>query len=387
MPAARWLGLRPLGAGMAKLFALNFLTATADRELVGRSNIRAGLSTILFAFAAFACSINTSHADEGGISFWIPGFYGSLAATPQQPGWSLASIYYHTDVSASGNAAVAREITIGQFNPKININVNANIHGVGDLGFVIPTYVFATPFLGGQASASLLMGYGNNDAALNATATATSAIGSITKSVALQQDTMGFTDVVPNFAVRWNAGVNNYMAYITGDIPVGLYSSSNLANMGLGHGAIDGGVGYTYFDEKAGHEFSAVAGFTGNFENHSTGYTSGIDFHLDWGASQFLTKQIQVGLVGYVYEQLSPDRGCAPILCPFESRVIGIGPQFGYLFPVGNMQGYFNIKGYGEFDNNARPDGWNLWLTFVLSPAAPASQSSPPPILTKAAPR
>jgi hypothetical protein len=372
---------------MAKLFALNFLTATADRELVGRSNIRAGLSTILFAFAAFACSINTSHADEGGISFWIPGFYGSLAATPQQPGWSLASIYYHTDVSASGNAAVAREITIGQFNPKININVNANIHGVGDLGFVIPTYVFATPFLGGQASASLLMGYGNNDAALNATATATSAIGSITKSVALQQDTMGFTDVVPNFAVRWNAGVNNYMAYITGDIPVGLYSSSNLANMGLGHGAIDGGVGYTYFDEKAGHEFSAVAGFTGNFENHSTGYTSGIDFHLDWGASQFLTKQIQVGLVGYVYEQLSPDRGCAPILCPFESRVIGIGPQFGYLFPVGNMQGYFNIKGYGEFDNNARPDGWNLWLTFVLSPAAPASQSSPPPILTKAAPR
>jgi hypothetical protein len=372
---------------MVKLFALNFLTATADRKLVGRSNIRAGLSTIFLAFAAFASSINTSHADEGGISFWIPGFYGSLAATPQQPGWSLASIYYHTDVSASGNAAVAREITIGQFNPKINININANIHGVGDLGFVIPTYVFATPFLGGQASASLLMGYGNNDAALNATATATSAIGSITKSVALQQDTMGFTDLVPNFAVRWNAGVNNYMAYITGDIPVGLYSSSNLANMGLGHGAVDGGVGYTYFDEKAGHEFSAVAGFTGNFENHSTGYTSGIDFHLDWGASQFLTKQVQVGLVGYVYEQLSPDSGCAPILCPFESRVIGIGPQFGYLFPVGNMQGYFNIKGYGEFDNNARPDGWNLWLTFALSPAAPASQSSPPPILTKAAPR
>src|SRR6516225_5699735 len=32
----------------------------------------------------------------------------------------------------------------------------------------------------------------------------------------------------------------------------------------MGHGAIDGGVGYTYFDQKAGHEFSAVLGFTGN---------------------------------------------------------------------------------------------------------------------------
>jgi hypothetical protein len=58
------------------------------------------------------------------------------------------------------------------------------------------------------------------------------------------------------------------MAYITGDIPVGKYSSTNLANIGLGHGALDGGVGYTYFDPQAGHEFSAVAGLTGNFRNH-----------------------------------------------------------------------------------------------------------------------
>jgi hypothetical protein len=356
-----------------------------DDTLLAGSRAWFRFGTVFFSlFIVIAGATGDARADEGGISFWIPGFFGSLAATPQQPGWSLASIYYHTDVSASGNAAVAREITIGQFNPKINISVNANIHGVADLGFVIPSYVFATPFLGGQASASLLMGYGNNDAALNATATATTTLGSITKSIGLQQDTMGFADLVPQFAVRWNAGVDNYMAYITGDIPVGLYSSSNLANLGLGHGALDGGVGYTYFDPKAGHEFSAVVGLTGNFENHSTNYTSGIDFHLDWGAAQFLSKQVFVGLVGYFYDQVTPDQGCAPIICPFESRVIGIGPQLGYIFPVGTMQGYFNVKGYGEFDNNARPDGWNLWLTFALSPAAPAAQSSPPPMLTKA---
>jgi hypothetical protein len=173
------------------------------------------------------------------------------------------------------------------------------------------------------------------------------------------------------------------MTYITGDIPVGTYSASNLANIGLGHGAIDGGVGYTYFDEKTGHEFSAVMGLTGNFENTSTNYTSGIDWHLDWGASQFWTKQFQLGLVGYFYEQLTPDSGCAPIICPFESRVIGIGPQIGYLFPVGDMQGYLNLKGYGEFDNNARPDGFNVWLTFVLSPKAAEAKSSSSPMLTK----
>jgi hypothetical protein len=35
------------------------------------------------------------------------------------------------------------------------------------------------------------------------------------------------------------------------------------------------------------------------------------------------------------------------------------------------MQGYLNLKGYGEFDNDNRPDGWDVWLTFVLSPALP----------------
>jgi hypothetical protein len=331
----------------------------------------------------------SARADEDGVSFWIPGFFGSLAATPQQPGWSLTSILYNTNVSASGNAAIAREIRIGDL-PKTTINIsgNANVHADATIGFVAPTYVFATPVLGGQASAILLAGYGNNDTSLNANVTATANIGGMTvgpfsASISRHQDTTGFTDLIPIFIDRWNAGVNNYMAYITGDIPVGLYSSSNLANIGIGHGAIDGGVGYTYFDEKLGHEFSAVLGFTGNFENHSTGYTNGIDMHLDWGASQFLTKQVQVGLVGYVYEQLTGDSGCAPVLCPFKSRVIGIGPQIGYIFPVAGMQGYVNLKGYGEFDSANRPDGWNVWLTFVLSPAPPAAQSSPPPILTK----
>jgi hypothetical protein len=268
------------------------------------------LAALLLALAALIATTRISRADENGVSFWIPGFFGSLAATPQQPGWSMASILYNTNVSGSGNIAVSREITIGQFNPSINASVNANVHANATIGMAVPTYVFATPFLGGQAAVSLLGAYGVNDSRLNASVTG--AVGPIPfmRTIDLQQTTSGAGDLVPQFAVRWNAGVNNYMAYLTGDIPVGLYSSTNLANVGIGHGAIDGGIGYTYFDPKAGHEFSVVTGLTGNFENHSTNYTSGIDWHLDWGVSQFLSKQVMVGLVGYVYDQLTPDSGC-----------------------------------------------------------------------------
>src|SRR5215468_8531977 len=65
-----------------------------------------------------------------------------------------------------------------------------------------------------------------------------------------------------------------------------------------------------------------------------------------------------------------------------QLRCMNRGPRVGYIFPVAGMQGYLNLKGYGEFDNDNRPDGWNVWLTFVLSPAPPSSTSTPPPIIT-----
>ena len=49
-----------------------------------------------------------SVADENGVSFWLPGIYGSLAAVPQQPGWSFAAINYYDSVSASGSSRRAR---------------------------------------------------------------------------------------------------------------------------------------------------------------------------------------------------------------------------------------------------------------------------------------
>jgi len=54
----------------------------------------------VFALGALAAAPGIAMADEGGVSFWLPGLYGSLAATPEQPGWSFANIYYHATVSA-----------------------------------------------------------------------------------------------------------------------------------------------------------------------------------------------------------------------------------------------------------------------------------------------
>jgi hypothetical protein len=39
--------------------------------------------------------------------------------------------------------------------------------------------------------------------------------------------------------------------------------------------------------------------------------------------------------ISTLHNQLTADIGAAPILGEFKSRVTGIGPQAGYLFPVG----------------------------------------------------
>jgi hypothetical protein len=47
---------------------------------------------------------------------------------------------------------------------------------------------------------------------------------------------------------------------------------------------------------------------------------------------------------------------------------------------VGDMQGYLNLRGYGEFGAKNRAEGWNLWLTFAISPSAATQMAAKPTI-------
>jgi hypothetical protein len=326
---------------------------------------------------------SASFADESGTSFWLPGSFGSLAAAPSTPGWAVAAVYYHTSVSAGADVAAAREIQIGRFNPTLNVNLNANLHADADLALVVPSYVFATPVLGGQLAVQMGTVMGRTSANVAGTLSASLPPFSVMRTDSIGDSMTGFGDLFPQASLKWNYGVNNFMTYITGDIPVGNYSSTSLANLGLGHGAVDAGGGYTYFNPATGHEFSAVAGFTYNFMNPTTNYQSGVDFHLDWGASQFLSKQFFIGLVGYAYDQVSADSGSGDRLGAFESRVFSVGPQLGYVFPIAGKQGFLGVKSYFEFGAKNRPEGWNTWLTFAISEAPPTASAAPPMLVHK----
>jgi hypothetical protein len=349
----------------------------AHNILKRNSNRRRTCLGIGVALLMFGSTSEAAYADETGVSYWLPGRFSSLAATPQVPGWSMAVVYYHTSVDASGAVAAAKQIQIGRFPPTVNVNLNANLNAQADLVLLNPTYTFGTPILGGQLAIGITGLFGRASTGIDGTLTTVLGPRVTTREGSIFDSLTSVGDLYPQATLKWNAGAHNYMTYLTGDIPVGAYDPARLSNLGIGHAAIDAGGGYTYFNPAAGHEFSVVAGFTYNFKNQDTQYQNGIDFHVDWGMSKFISKQAFVGLVGYGYQQITDDFGQNPLLGGFRSRVFGIGPQVGFLFPVGDMQGYLNLKGYGEFEAQNRPSGWNTWLTFSISPMAPTSTVTP----------
>jgi hypothetical protein len=193
----------------------------------GRFGRRRFVANVIAAsLAEIGCTTNRSLADEGGVGFWVPGFFGSLAATPQVLGFSFGNLLYYSQVSAGGNVAFAKQVPLDNINVNFNGNFNANVHGSAEpLYMAAPRYTFATPVFSGQANVSLAIPYGRTEASVDATIMGNLGLGGPGFAVgrSLTQAITGICDMSPMASLRWNFGVNNFMTYLTGNLTTGRY--------------------------------------------------------------------------------------------------------------------------------------------------------------------
>jgi len=301
--------------------------------------------------AVMGLRILPARSDEGGVSFWVPGQYGSFAAVAPSPGWSLPLVYYHYRGSIDASAPTQR----GRL-------LTSGLTTSFDALFVTPTYTPDTTILGARPSFSLSFAPAYNSTSAD--------VGLGSASFSRSDSVFGGSDLFPTAQLYWNSGVHNAMVYLTGAIPVGSYSANRLSNTGIGHAAVDAGGAYTYLNTRTGTEFSATLGVTRNFKNTSTNYTNGDDFHLDLGAAQFLSENFFVGVVGYYYQQLTTDRGQRPIVGPNESRTRAVGLQAGYNFTVKDQSIYTNVRIYQEFGSYRRTEGTAIYFTVDIPVSA-----------------
>ena len=325
------------------------------------------LGTISLVAFVLILDQRLSSADESGASFWSPGTFANLAAVPGEPGWSFSATYFHATLMGRNNVATADTLPLF---PRTTLKVllDADIKTNVDLAIFTPAYTFATPVWGGRLGFNLFIPVGTARTQIDALAAG--ALGPIgfANQNSISDRLTSFGDPAPQLSLKWNEGVNNFMVYSRGGIPVGDYNPNRIVNLGDGHGSWDNGFGYTYFNATTGLEFSAVSGLTYNFKNPYTDYQNGVDWHVDLEASRFVSKDFYLGVVGYSFNQLTGDSGTGATLGAYISRISAVGPEVGVLFPVGEMQGSLNLRGYWEFAAQNRSSGWNTWLVFSVAP-------------------
>ncbi len=244
---------------------------------------------------------------------------------------------------------------------------------------VSATYVFQTPVLGAQAAISLLGVAGRNHASIEATLT-----GPLGNSIwPARGDDLGFRRSLSDGTLKWNFGVHNVMTYLSGDIPVSAYDANRLANLGIGHGAVDWGASAIPIStSNRGLEFSGVFRLHLHLQKqqHAIQERYRLAFRLGCLAIPQQANPCRPGRLLLSSAHRRQRRGRK--LGPFKSQVAGVSPQIGWLFPVADdMQGLSRRQGHKEFAAENRPE--ELERVAQLRAVAAHAEQAPPPLLTR----
>ena len=104
-------------------------------------------------------------------------------------------------------------------------------------------------------------------------------------------------------------------------------------------------------------------GYTVNFRNPATDYTTGNEFHLEYFIGQHLPKGFALGLAGYYYQQVTGDTGAGARLGPFKGTTVALGPCLTYNTEIAGNPVGVNLRYYNELYVKNRPDGQSIFVT------------------------
>ncbi len=98
-------------------------------------------------------------------------------------------------------------------------------------------------------------------------------------------------------------------------------------------------------------------GFSFNFENTETNYTTGNEFHFEWAIGREIATGLVIGVVGYDYRQLTGDSGSGATLGPLKGSVDAIGAGLTYTTLVNKTPLILSLRHYHEYNAENRWEG------------------------------
>ena len=295
----------------------------------------------------------TALAEEGGSGHYVPGSMASFVdSVPLKEAFIVRYnlLYYNGSVSANVPLPIGGQSTLGAA-------ATSWAHGV--------TLVWRPPVdLGDRWSYALsaTVPFVWMDVSANVTA------GPVTGQRSSTVNSLGDIVLMPlmlNYNVNSNLNANFRFGVYA---PTGDYQVGRLANTGKNFWTFEPTLALMYFGQNNGREASVFVGADFNTENEATAYTSGTQLHLDGTLAQHFPLAgglAGVGVNGFWYEQVSPDRGAGASFGDFEARTTGVGPVLSYVFKVGKTDVIAEVKWLDELDTTKRLQGNLVWFKLV----------------------
>jgi hypothetical protein len=301
-------------------------------------NAHANFVTALASSIALLAIIPGAHADEFGFSTYGLGGAAFGAGVTPPPGT------YITSVSGYYQGKIHAPITFGNVTLEAGAKVKFFQQGLNGL------YVPDRKVFGGNIGIGVTIPVGHND--LSATVT-----GPLQNSFHDETAGWGLGDITTRLQLGWQDGDFAHLTYVQVVAPSGKYAVGFQPIIGLSRPGIDTGWAFTWTEKTSKLQFNGAVGVTFNFENTTTDYQSGTDFHFEWAVGREISPGLVVGVVGYDYRQLTGDSGSGARLGPLEGTVDAIGGGVSYTTLIGKTPLILSARHYQEFNVENRWDG------------------------------
>jgi hypothetical protein len=317
----------------------------------GRRSTRFWWNSSILAGALVGLLCSPVQAAENATSFFIGGTKGPLAGITPPPGVFFSNTVYYYSASAGATLEVP-------VNGRLVTGVDAS------LLMEVPTILWVTDakIFGGRLAFAVTAPFGGLD--IDVAAELSRPGG--TRSRSISDSITTFADPILTSFIGWESGHVHVQAGVSVNVPIGDYQEGELANIALHHWATDINMAVTWADPAVGWDLSATMGVIFNGENSATDYTTGNEFHFEFAASKYFSKEFFVGLTGYYYDQFTGDSGAGAVLGDFEGRVAALGFVAGYTFHAGQLPIATNVRYYHEFDVENRLEGDGFFLNVAI---------------------
>lgn len=307
---------------------------------------------LLFLLSLSFISLSAWAGEQG---HYYPGILNIRDAVQPPPGFYYATYnpYLSSDsfVNKDGDevdqitASGTRVKTIGEAPAHIDVTLTGTLVADIDIDLEVFTtqhvlmWVSEHKILGANYGVFIAPSYGHAslEASLDVTGTGTITIGRDSQTVTgskhidFEADKDGFGDLlVQPVWLGWHGPEHDVALAYSFFAPTGAYDSEDPVNVGLGYWTHQAQASFAYYPTILAPKATAliVTGIYGyHTEKDGFDLTPGQTIDLEYGISQYLHPQIEIGVSGYQHWQITDDEGEDAAEEPFKDFTNGVAAQ------------------------------------------------------------